>query len=417
MEAYVGVDWSATEVVCSVAIGDGPVRRIKGSSRTFASVKELLERVRKRDTRIAEVRAIIEAGSEGWAVLFHHAGAHVHVVDGKQAKAFAESVCSSGAKDDARDSDNLVDLGRSPRHLPAVWKPESDQRAQMGELGSMHETLTSQSGAAQQRLRGELRERMPALEAVLDNLTRTWVRKLLREVPTPWHAARMSDAQLEEVMAGSGSRKETRAKVIAALRASAAPWLTESVARVHALHVRLLIDQIELFGVQLEAVEAQLEELTKDLDIHAQLKSVGGIQNKMANRLMEFAFDEVPTHRDQAGIQLGACPVFVGSGKTRKGKPKGKVMMRRAVPSRARATTYLLGRLASQQLRWAGRMYEDARQRGQGAATAYRRIARCVLRILSAIARTGEPYDDARYVATLKAKGVPWAQNLESSAA
>ncbi len=37
-----------------------------------------------------------------------------------------------------------------------------------------------------------------------------------------------------------------------------------------------------------------------------------------------------------------------------------------------------------------------------------------MLRILTAMVRTGEDYDDARYVAALKAKGVPW---MEESAA
>lgn len=417
MKAYVGVDWSATEVACSVGVGDEPPRRIKGAARTLAGVRELLDRVRKRDPRITEMHVVIEAGSPGWAELFHHAGAIVHVADAKQAKAYAESLCSSGAKDDGRDADNLVGMGQSPKHLPKVWTPEEDLQAQLNELSSMHETLTGDHGADQQRLRGLLRERMPALEAVLDNLTRPWVAKLLREVPTPWHAARMSDAQLREVMAGSGSRKETREKVIAALRTCEAPWLGEAVAKVHALHVHQLVDQIEARSAQLAEVETQLDELTKGLDIRNQLESVGGIANKMANRLIQFAFDEVPDHRDQAGIQLGACPVFRGSAKTSKGKPKGKAVMRRTAPPRARATAYLLGRLASQQLGWARRMYADAKRRGQKSATAYRRIARSLLRILTAMARTGEAYDDERYLATLKAKGVPWALEPAESAA
>ncbi len=53
---------------------------------------------------------------------------------------------------------------------------------------------------------------MPALEAIPDDVSRAWVLQLLREVPTPWHAARLTDAQLHEVMAGTGSRKTTRAK-------------------------------------------------------------------------------------------------------------------------------------------------------------------------------------------------------------
>ncbi len=136
MKAYVGVDWSAKEVVCSVGVGDELPRRITGASRTLAGVRDLLERVKKRDPRITEIHVIIEAGSPGWAELFHHAGAIVHVVDAKQAKAYAESVCSSGAKDDGRDADNLVGMGRSPRHLPKVWKPEGELQAQLGELST-----------------------------------------------------------------------------------------------------------------------------------------------------------------------------------------------------------------------------------------------------------------------------------------
>lgn len=410
MKAYLGVDWSATGVDCSLGIGEeGPTRAIKGAKRTLEGVRDLMERVRKRDSRIEEVHVIIEAGAPGWVEMFHHAGAIVHVVDPKQAKAFAASVCSSGAKDDARDADNLVGMGRSARHLPAVWGPGGELREPLCELGGLHETLTQDSVAAQQRLRAHLRERLPALEQVLPDLTRGWTLRLLRVVPTALHAERLSEVEIRAALEGSGAHETTRAKVVEALRACRAPWLTEGVARVHELHVVLLLDQIEQLCGQIAKVEGELDALTRDMDIRGHLESIGGVGPKMANRLIQFAFDEIPEHRDQAAIQLGAAPVFRGSGKTKHGKPKGKAAMRHTVSSRARATTYLLGRLASQQLAWAKRMYADARQRGQKAALAYRRIARCVLRILTAMARNGQPYDDDRYVAALQAKGVPWA--------
>jgi hypothetical protein len=62
-------------------------------------------------------------------------------------------------------------------------------------------------------------------------------------------------------------------------------------------------------------------------------------------------------------------------------------------------------------------MYENGIARGQSAATAYRRIARCLLRILSAMVRTGEPYDNDRYVASLRHHGVAWAIDLEPPSA
>jgi len=64
------------------------------------------------------VHVIIALGSMLWVQLFHAAGASVHVVDPKQARRFGESLCSSQAKDAARDARTLAELGRSHAHRP-----------------------------------------------------------------------------------------------------------------------------------------------------------------------------------------------------------------------------------------------------------------------------------------------------------
>ena len=114
----------------------------------------------------------------------------VHVADAKQAKAFADSVCSSGAKDDGRDSGNLVEMGRSSRHLPEIRTPDGELRTRLRELVAMHEGISKDLVVAQQRLRSHLRERLPALEAVLRNLRRLWLHRLLRAMPTAWQSDR-----------------------------------------------------------------------------------------------------------------------------------------------------------------------------------------------------------------------------------
>ena len=368
MKIYVGADWSAIEVVCSVAVEDGPVRRIKGARRDLSSVTELLSRVRALAVG-AEVHVVIEAGAPGWVEIFHHAGAVVHIVDPKRAKRFAESRSSSGAKDDGRDGDHLVAIGRSPDHAPEAWKPPSERQEQLDVLGGLHEMLTAEQGAACQRLRGVLREAFPPLEALFDDIKRAWVLAFLQLVPTAWHTSCVSDAELTEVL--KGATKAMRERVRTVLQAGHAPWLTEARARIDALRVRQLIAQIELFSRQLADVEKQVDTLTEDLTFRRQVDGVPGIGLNMAHRLLQFAFDETPTDRDQAAVRMGACPVFRGSGKTTKGKPKGKAVLRRAAPPRARSGVYLLGRLVSQRLDWAKRMYADGRRRGQSAGTAY----------------------------------------------
>jgi transposase len=360
-----------------------------------------------------QVHAFIEAGAPGWAEMLHHAGAIVHVVDPRQAKSYAESFCSSGAKDDGRDSVVLALLGRERCDRLDCWQPESDLSRKLLELSSLHETRSKECNAESQRLRAYLRERFPALEGELSDLTRQWVGRLLRKVPTAYHAAELSRDEFDELMRGSGARGTTLESVWRALENSEAPWLTEARASNYAFTIRLMIEEVHRRAAQVKLIEEQLDQATRDLETRTQLESVGGVAMKMANRLIELAFGgELPQDRDEAAIKLGASPVFQGSGKTRNGRPKGIVRMRRSASPRARATTYLLGRLASRYLGWASARYAYDRSRGKNAAQSYRIIARSLLRIMTAMLKSGEPYDDAKYVAALQRRGVPWAMDL-----
>jgi len=67
-------------------------------------------RCQRRD-RATERARDYRVGSMLWVQLFHAAGATVHVVvDPKQARRFGEWLCSSQAKDDARDARTLTEL-------------------------------------------------------------------------------------------------------------------------------------------------------------------------------------------------------------------------------------------------------------------------------------------------------------------
>lgn len=414
MEAYVGVDWSASEIVCSTLTREEESpRKIRGARRTFADVQDLVHRVRHRHPEASEVHVVIESGTQGWLDLLHHAGAVVHVVDAKQAKAFAESLCSSGAKDDDRDSGSNAEMGRSRSHQLETWSPPTDLQRCVQEYTTMHETATHQRTQVKQRLRAHLKERFPRLEAVLDDPSRRWVFRLLRAVPTIHHAAELTEDGFMERMKGCGARKTTLATVWEAIRDSEAPWVTPDVAQAYAVRVRMWVDQLEVLTDQITELEAKLDEVTQDLEVRSLFESVDGIALKMSCRLIELVFDgEAPKNRDEASIKLGSSPVFRGSGKRRNGQPKGHVQMRTAASSRGRATAYLLGRLASQQLGWGKARHGYNLAQGKNCAHSYRIIARSLLRILTAMVKNGEPYDDAKYVAALKKHGVPWAAEL-----
>lgn len=415
MIGYLGVDWSAKKVDCALVVHDGRAVNCGSAARTLPDVQRFVQALMKR-YELDELHVVIEAGSTGWVDIFDRAGTTVHIADPAQAKAFAKSLCSSGAKDDRRDARNLALMGQSAPHRPDVWRRESDDVVVQRELAGQHEQLTRARGRVVQQLRAHLREHMPELERSLRNLSAFWVRRLLHLAPTAHDAvglvANGYDA-FRMAMHGSRARGSSLDAVWSSLETvaqSASESSTLAISR--RLRVRSFLKQLELFEGQLREVEAQLDAMTADMDLRKTLESVGGIGMRMSMHLMALGFVGKPSHRDEVSMRMGASPVFQGSGETRSGKAKGRVFMRRATKSIARRTTYLLGRLASQQLTWASAMYADGRSRGQNAATVYRRIARSLFRILTAMVRNNEPYDERRYILALQANGVAWSLGL-----
>jgi transposase len=411
MRTYVGADWSASCVECAAAGEEGEPVSIGRAEPTLPSVQALLERARRR-CKGGEIHVVIEAGAVGWIRLFHAGGAAVHVVDPKQAKRFAESLCSSGAKSDRGDAAMLVELGRSPVHLPAAWAPGSDLHMQLDVLATAHEQLTQDLIRETQRLRALLRQNMPMVDAEIHDVGTSWASQLLAAVPTPWHAQNLTRDEYDGILKGKRLSAKSRDALWQALTQTKALGLTEAVASTMARTVQRLLDLIATLRSQLREVDSELDELTRDLDARKLFETVGGIGLQQATILLLDGFGEIPEHRDQAGIRMGACPVFSGSGLRKDHKPKGGARMRRSAPARARRSVYLMGRLAIRSLGWARAMFADAKRNGKSAPTAFRRIARALLRILTAMIRDNVPYDDNRYVAGLKAKGVAWAADL-----
>lgn len=413
MKVYLGADWSAKELACALRSGESEKLLTRRVQRSLRSARELVAWARTHVGADAELHVVIEDGAEGWAELLHAAGLTVHVVNPARAAAYAASRSCSHAKDDWRDADNLRSMGASPEHSPPVWEPVDEAQRELIEYSSLHETLTAEGTCWEQRLRAVLREQFPAVESVVPDLSAAWARAFLCAVPTPWHAKALSAAELEQVLVDAGAREKARERIRVAV-AETESRMTATTASAFAAKVRMYIEHIGLHTRHLREVEEKLDACTAKFAFRPQLEAVGGVGVKMVSRILRFALHEAPSDRDEAAILLGAAPIFQGSARDPSGKAKGRVVMRKSVSSYARATAYLLGRLASRHLAWGAKMYEDGRRRGQTAATAYRRIARSLLRILSAMVTSGEPYDEGRYIATLKAKGVAWAEGLQA---
>lgn len=413
MSIYLGIDWSTKGLVCAAVGEEGAPRPVEGVwEPKLASVEGLVATARKQVAEGEQVHAVIEAGS-GYSVrLLHEAGATVYVVDGKQARRYAETLGSSKAKDDRRDAFALALYCRSKEHRKTAWSPDDEVIEQLDALVAHYDTFTAEAVRVRQRIRDYLNKHMPILNAALSkDIDAQWVIRVLRAVPTPVHVAKLSRAQLDSLMAGTLAT--TRDRVWEALQQTTSPWLNEAVARSQAIPLEALLEQQDLLLRQRNTLLKEVNTLMQSVNSCVKAQTIDGIGKRLAASLAVLGDrNKPPQGRDELAVKMGAVPVFSGSGTDHKGRNKGKVSMRRASSARGRRTAYLLGRATVQHLDWAKAMFADALARGQGSALGYRRVARCVLRIYAAMLRSGEDYDNTRYVAALKARGVRWAAAL-----
>lgn len=405
MEAYLGVDWSSTEVVCAVGTADGGVVRLGRVARTLEAAKAVIQRARD-CCEGAEVHAIIEAGSMSWVWLFHAAGAVVHIVDPKQAARFAESLSSSGAKDDPRDACALVAFGRG-RKLGA-WTPPNEAQRRLERALAQQEALTNKRSRETQQLREDLKVTQPELEDAIDELDAKWARALLKRVPTARHAQTLKREALERIM--SGARRATIDRVWTALQQPCIRTLTAFEAEDEACTVRESLARLAQFDANLERVTTLIDHVLEAFEAAATIDAIPGIGTKLTAAVV--AYGAVDGDRDASAVRMGAAPVFRGSGRTRDGQSKGVTVMRRSCSSAARRAVYMLGRAAVANLPWARAQFAASKARGKRAGTAYRQVVRSLLRLINSLVHNRCAYDDARYVAGLKQRGVAWAAAL-----
>ena len=68
---------------------------------------------------------------------------------------------------------------------------------------------------------------------------------------------------------------------------------------------------------------------------------------------------------------------------------------------------HLFARCSTVSCAWAKAFYDMHREQGDSHATALRKLADKWLKIINRMLDTGEPYDDARYVESLRKHGSP----------
>jgi len=195
LEIFCGIDWS--EAAHDVAVVDETGRllarrRIADDAAGFTALTELLAGYAGRPER---VDVAIETGRGLLVAALRHGMA--------------------GAKSDPGDARVLADILRTDRDRHRPLPADSDLAAAVGVLARAHQDAVWARVQDANRLRSLLREFFPAALTAFADLTTNTALAVLAAAPTPTAAARLSRANLTDLLrvAGRGTRPTEAARL------------------------------------------------------------------------------------------------------------------------------------------------------------------------------------------------------------
>lgn len=327
-------------------------------------------------------------------------GFQVRVINPKQLERFRERYTVAGAKDDRRDAWAIGWTVQTDPHAFRALRIDDPQVIQLREWSRLDGELGEELRRAANRLRELLQRFYPQWLQLCPAADEAWMWAVLRVVPTPRQAQRVSKAVIQRALTRSRIRRVTADEVLTTLRTPAlyvAPGTTEALSQ----RLVMLLPHLQLLHAQRTATEKRLKTLLKDIaatpgqarehhDVTI-LLSLPGVGVRIAAAMLAEGTGPLG-QRDYYALRTmsGLAPVTRASGKSR------QVTMRYACHLRLRTACYHMARTALQRDAHVKAHYAALRRKGHSHPRALRGVADRHLKILVAMLASGTLYDASR---------------------
>jgi transposase len=341
----------------------------------------------------------------------------VYLINPKQVDRFRDRYFPSGSKDDARDAEVIAnavrtDSGRLPRLL------RQDELTEEIQLRSRaRQRLVEDRVALGNRLEAVLGKYYPLIQDLKRSMDDPFLLEFLKRWPDPESARTASKSSLGKLLAKHRNRVLKVDEVYERMQAPGFPIRSSVTAacRDEAVGLRQRIEELR---EQIAQADAQLEALLERHPDSQILHSLPGMGRTLGARVgTGFGANRLQI-LDSRRLQGygGSTPVTRSTGSRRKdGKIRPGtciVHMRRACNRPLQTDLQQWARASCAKSRWARAYLQDAIARGVGHNTALRSLASKWVKILAALVRSREVYDEEAHIRRLVAKGVPWAKDL-----
>lgn len=397
---WVGVDWGGSEHSISVVNDDRKVLDQFSSGVTLQDLEAVAQRLHRFDP----VGGIaIETTVNPIVNYLLKEGFTIYPINPKLSKNWRSGNSVAGVKSDSRDSQMLA-LELSRRHESLRTLTQMDPSvAELAGLCEKLRALVDQRSALVQRLKAALGQYYPGMLSYFKDWTSPVAWRFVKRFPTPEKLAR--------------AKKDTIVKFLRANHMGLRPTILEQIDKrdelLHwpqpqdhaALEIAALAAVAQLNALQpiIDQCDKMIAERFKATPQVAVLKSLPGAGKRLAPPMAAMTILTLTGQNDYEGLRClsGVAPVEDKSG------TRQHVLIRRRCNKHWRNTMHLFAFCSTNYSPWAKAFYSLHRERGDSHATALRKLADKWLRIISRMLKTGEEYDEARYVDALRKNNSP----------
>lgn len=392
MTQVVGIDVGAYKHAAAVCregerSAEKKVLRYDATRPGFSELDKWLERLGPVE------KVVVESSGHYWWPLASHLrqrGIPIAVVNPLESKYFAKSRLQR-SKSDPADARTLALLGvvnQPPAREPLLG-------AEVKEAARFCMRLVRDQVNVCQRLLRLIEIGFPELKEAFEDPTCDTALAVLRQAPTARAAVRRRLATLADAMRPGGRRRlgEAKARRIQELaKDTIAPAeLDEQVA----FEVRLLIEQYDLLGKQIEAAERQVAELL-DSELALRLQSIPGVGAATAATLIAeigdiWRFDDF----DQLAAYAGTHPKEQSSGEHGK-NPETSWRMAKTGNSYLRSALYRMAVVGTRHNPIIKEHYRRKREQGKAPMNAIGHCMSKSLAIVWGVWRSGQHFDPSK---------------------
>jgi transposase len=402
--AFVGIDWADQKHVWCLQVA-GSRQRESGElehkvEAVEAWVAQLCQRFGERPIAIAveQVKGALVY------MLAKYECLHLFPVPSTMAASMRKALYASGAKDDPRDADMLLDFLLKHRDKLHRLAPDSEATRRVQNLVEERRKLVDEKTAQLNRLTSNLKIYFPQMLDWFEDLDTELVGGLLERWPTLQDLKKASVEELRTFFHQHHCRKEElierRIQGIGqarpAIQDRAVIEAKRAVVKVTVQLIRSLREAI----AELDGMIAEVAVAHPDFFIFASLPGAGEV---MAPRLLAALGSQRDRYGSAGEVQIysGIAPILEQSGKMK------WVHFRRPCPKFLRQSFHEWAGHSMVKSAWARAYYQQQRKQGQGHHAAVRALAFKWIRILFRCWKDRVAYDEKKYLAALAKRGSP----------